>query len=152
MKPAVVHRGYQYRKYRANKNEVITWLCVREKSSKCHGRIRTRGNEVIMVTDHVCNIDEMTYKRLKGTKKRIQKRTDAAVRDQAIIPTSVPNGFLVVRSGFPSVNVISKTKEPNVESDNDLPEDCDGEYPTGKDVDTSKLNGYVAKNNNVAFT
>lgn len=90
MKPLAIHRGFRYRRYRTNKEDVVIWVCIREKSSKCHGRMKTKGNEVIQVTDHVCRMNEKSCTLLRKSKKRDRKIRSSTndVQDQ-FVPTSV---------------------------------------------------------------
>lgn len=56
--PLAIHDDYQYRKYRTNNANIITWVCLNEKKDeKCKGRLRTTGNKVVSVTNHKCNYD-----------------------------------------------------------------------------------------------
>lgn len=81
MRPLAIHKGFHYRKYRINKEDVVIWVCVRERSSKCHGRMKTKGNEVIHVTDHVCRMNEIGPTRVrKLSKGRDGKVTNAGGR------------------------------------------------------------------------
>jgi len=53
----IIHNN-QYRKYRANNANIITWVCLNEKKyEKCKGRLRTTGNTVLSVTNHKCKYD-----------------------------------------------------------------------------------------------
>lgn len=87
-KPSAVHQGFQYRKYRTNKEDVVTWVCIREKSSRCYGRMKTKGNEVLQATYHVCKSDAENHTRLKKStsvsKKRVREKRDNTVSDQEV--------------------------------------------------------------------
>lgn len=55
-KPMVLYKGYQFRQYRRN-GEVITWLCLNEKTCKCKGRMATRNGEILKFVEHTCKPD-----------------------------------------------------------------------------------------------
>jgi len=49
--PLAIHYDYQYRKYRTNNANIITWVCLNEKKEeKCKGRLKTTGNKILIVT------------------------------------------------------------------------------------------------------
>jgi hypothetical protein len=61
--PLALHDDYQYRKYRTNNANIITWVCLNEKKDeKCKGRLRTTGNKVVNVTNHKFKYDFKKFK------------------------------------------------------------------------------------------
>lgn len=57
-KPSAHYNGYAYRMVRENKVGVMTWVCLRQKSEKCKGRLKSKNGRVIRVSDHGCEVDE----------------------------------------------------------------------------------------------
>ncbi|XP_076176228.1 uncharacterized protein LOC143151201 [Ptiloglossa arizonensis] len=55
-KPLGLYKGYQFRQYRSN-NDVVTWLCLNEKTSKCKGRMTTKNGEILKFIEHTCKPD-----------------------------------------------------------------------------------------------
>ncbi|XP_049839929.1 uncharacterized protein LOC126284806 isoform X3 [Schistocerca gregaria] len=53
-RPSAHYSGYAYRKFRESKDGVVTWLCLREKSDHCRGKIRSKNGEVFYVSEHSC--------------------------------------------------------------------------------------------------
>lgn len=82
-KPCALYNGYAYRKYRENKQGVVTWCCLQEKTSKCKGRIMSQDAEVIRVVDHQCVPDEASIdekKAIFNVKKRTREESDTQIR------------------------------------------------------------------------
>jgi hypothetical protein len=42
---SVIYKGYTYRRIRENKKGEVTWLCLKERSIKCKGKLVTREND-----------------------------------------------------------------------------------------------------------
>ncbi|GBM73699.1 hypothetical protein AVEN_177747-1 [Araneus ventricosus] len=57
-KPSAVYSGYQYRKFRSNIENIITWLCINERSEKCKGILKTKDNCVVSEMTHSCKPNE----------------------------------------------------------------------------------------------
>jgi hypothetical protein len=75
-KPCTLHNGYAYRKYRINKEGVLTRFCLKEKSNKCKGRLVTENNDVLRVSGHQPAPDEANTgveKAIHNAKKRISE-------------------------------------------------------------------------------
>lgn len=56
-KPLGLYRGYQFRQYRCT-NDVVTWLCLNEKTMKCKGRMAVRNGDILKFKEHTCKPDE----------------------------------------------------------------------------------------------
>ena len=55
-KPLGLYRGYQFRQYRCT-NDVVTWLCLNEKTLKCKGRMAVRNGDILKFKEHTCKPD-----------------------------------------------------------------------------------------------
>lgn len=53
-KPMMHYLGYAYRKHRENGKGVVSWLCQKQKSKRCTGRLKSCDGSVLQVTDHQC--------------------------------------------------------------------------------------------------
>lgn len=53
-KPLAHYLGYAYRKHRENAEGIISWLCLKQKSKRCKGRLKSKNEIVLEVTDHQC--------------------------------------------------------------------------------------------------
>jgi hypothetical protein len=81
-KPCALHNGYAYRKYRVNKGGVVTWVCLKEKSNKCKGKLVTKNSDVVKVSDHQCVPDEANIhvkKAIHKAKKRAREDIDCTI-------------------------------------------------------------------------
>uniref|UniRef100_A0A6P7G1V4 Coiled-coil domain-containing protein 43 n=1 Tax=Diabrotica virgifera virgifera TaxID=50390 RepID=A0A6P7G1V4_DIAVI len=65
-KPSALHYGYQYRKYRKNKEDVVTWVCVKERHHNCKGRMKKKLTELLEVNQHTCVPDVALLSHGKG--------------------------------------------------------------------------------------
>lgn len=82
-KPSLLYNGFSYRKYRENKRGVVTWVCLKEKSAKCKGRIVTKDNVEIRAVGHDCVPDEAgldVKKAVFTAKKRARQDSDTPIR------------------------------------------------------------------------
>ncbi|GBL87148.1 hypothetical protein AVEN_176075-1, partial [Araneus ventricosus] len=78
--------GYQYRKHRINKNNVISWLYLKERTENCRGTLKSKNGIVLNVSNHVCKPDIAEIE----VKKRIfNARKRARIEDKEI-PTIYP--------------------------------------------------------------
>lgn len=90
-KPSVTLNGYQYRKHRTNKNDTVSWLCIKERTEKCRGRLKTKEREVLSVSEHICkaNVAEIEVnKHFASMKKRLREEQDTVknIYKEEIIP------------------------------------------------------------------
>ena len=72
-KCSAIYDGYQYRQHKINKQNVISWLCLKEKKEKCRGTLKSKEGEVISVTNHSCKPDTAKIEikqQLNNAKKR----------------------------------------------------------------------------------
>lgn len=78
-KPCALYKGYAYRKFRESKAGVVTWYCLREKSSNCKGLMRSKIEDVIYVSEHVCAPPDdaalEVKKQVHNCKKRAREET-----------------------------------------------------------------------------
>jgi hypothetical protein len=82
-KPCALYNGYSYRKLRENKQGVVTWLYLKEKTSKCKGKLMSQDGEVIWVIDHQCVLGEASIdvkKTIYIAKKRAREDCDTQIR------------------------------------------------------------------------
>ncbi|GBN49174.1 hypothetical protein AVEN_77262-1 [Araneus ventricosus] len=66
-KPSAAYNGYQYRKFRSNLENIITELCISEKSKKCKGLLKAKDNCVVSEIPHSCKPDDAEI----GVKKHV---------------------------------------------------------------------------------
>ncbi|CAH1102521.1 unnamed protein product [Psylliodes chrysocephalus] len=52
--PTAILDGCRYRKYRTNNNCVITWICNKQRSRKCKGRMKSLEGKVVSIRPHTC--------------------------------------------------------------------------------------------------
>ncbi|GBL67901.1 hypothetical protein AVEN_16502-1 [Araneus ventricosus] len=85
-KSSSIYDGYQYRKHRINKDNVITWLCLKERTENCRGTFKSKNGIVLNVSNHVCKPDIEVKKRMSGKiKNRGQRNTQYLSRRNAAI-------------------------------------------------------------------
>ncbi|GBN13775.1 hypothetical protein AVEN_258101-1 [Araneus ventricosus] len=53
-KDSAILYGNQYRLHRANKQNICSWLCIKERSSNCRGTLKSKDGKVLHVPSHVC--------------------------------------------------------------------------------------------------
>lgn len=85
-KPCVIFDGYAYRKKKATKGGLLTWLCAADKKIKCGARIKTKHDELIAsVGEHKCVPDLAGLEVRKATTRaRKRARDDTAPVSQVL--------------------------------------------------------------------
>lgn len=80
-KPSAIFEDYQYRQHRINKEEVVTWLCIKEKTEKCRGTLKTKNSQVISASEHKCkpNLVQLEVKIHKENAKKRARESDQAI-------------------------------------------------------------------------
>lgn len=81
-KSCLLYKGHSYRKFRENKQGEVTWVCMKEKSAKCKGKIVTKNDSEIRSTDHDCVPDEAAMEVKKSVfqaKKRAREDSDTPI-------------------------------------------------------------------------
>uniref|UniRef100_A0A6P7F5F9 Uncharacterized protein LOC114324964 n=1 Tax=Diabrotica virgifera virgifera TaxID=50390 RepID=A0A6P7F5F9_DIAVI len=73
-KPSALHAGYQYRKYRKNKEDVVTWVCVKERHHNCKGRMKTKLTDLLEVNQHTCGVPNIALLEVKKATYISKKR------------------------------------------------------------------------------
>lgn len=73
-KPCVLYGGYGYRKYREKSDGTVTWTCLKEKTKKCKGRLRSKGDMIEIVMDHQCGAPEEAQLEIKKSVFQAKKR------------------------------------------------------------------------------
>lgn len=73
-RPCALYNGFSYRKYRESKEGVITWVCLKEKSKKCTGRLKSKNQETVSVTEHQCGAPEVAAVEVKKQIHQTRKR------------------------------------------------------------------------------
>ncbi|GBO21182.1 hypothetical protein AVEN_113977-1 [Araneus ventricosus] len=75
-KDCAIFDGHQYRLHRANKQNICSWLCIKETSSNCRGTLKSKDGKVLHVSSHVCVPDVAATevaKKLCTIKKRVRE-------------------------------------------------------------------------------
>lgn len=74
---SLLYGGYAYRKYRQKLDGAITWVCSKERSKKCRGRLISKGEQILKAVEHQCGVPEDAQlevrKRVFQAKKRARE-------------------------------------------------------------------------------
>lgn len=82
-KPCALYNGHSYRRFRENKLGVVTWVCLKDKSLKCRGRLLTVNDAPVKVSEHVCVPDDVSVdvkRAVFSAKKRVREDRDLQIR------------------------------------------------------------------------
>ncbi|CAL1272081.1 unnamed protein product [Larinioides sclopetarius] len=75
-KDCAIFDGHQYRLHRINKQNICSWLCIKEKTLNCRGTLKSKDGKVLDVSNHVCKPDvpaSEVAKQLCVMKKRVRE-------------------------------------------------------------------------------
>ncbi|KAF8785187.1 hypothetical protein HNY73_010761 [Argiope bruennichi] len=75
-KDSAIFDGYRYRLHRTNKQNISSWLCMKEKSPNCRGTLISKDGKVLHVSSHNCKPDVAATeiaKKLCTVKKRVRE-------------------------------------------------------------------------------
>lgn len=76
-KPCAHHDGYTYRQFRKKEDGTITWRCLKERSKRCRGILKSRDGAMLNVTEHTCGPPDdarvEVQKRVHKAKKRARE-------------------------------------------------------------------------------
>ncbi|CAG9815609.1 unnamed protein product [Phaedon cochleariae] len=137
-KPSAIFKGFQYRKHRVNKDEVVSWLCVKQKSERCNGNLKTKNGVVLSTTDHCCKtnpVDLEVKLKINNAKKRARESEEpiSKIYKEEVEPLlSQGLDFVVKVPVFSSVKSSlysarykeqGKSSEPETAAEIQLPED-----------------------------
>lgn len=165
-KPLALFKGYQYRRHRECKENVVSWLCVKEKSEKCKGRMKSKYGSVLEEFEHICKPDEAAVEvkqKLSSIRKRAREE-DLPISDiyqQEMMPlfhkgldfvTELPL-LTSVKSGLYRARRISQgiQKEPSSALEIEIPNELllmnDGDNISliDKQIGDSRIFGFVTK-------
>lgn len=88
-----LYDGYSYRKFMQNKDGVVMWRCMKEKSHKCRGKLFSKETEVIRVVEHQCVPDEA---KLDVTRARCAAKKRSREEDSTPI-RQVGKNYILIR-------------------------------------------------------
>lgn len=70
-KPCAHYNGYAYRKFRESKEGVVTWMCLREKSNRCKGKMRSKKEDV---SELLCGPPDDASLEVRKRVEKVKKR------------------------------------------------------------------------------
>lgn len=56
--PSLLYKGYAYRKRSQRRDGVVNWVCLKERTTKCKGKLISKGEKIWEVIHHHCGAPE----------------------------------------------------------------------------------------------
>lgn len=76
-KPLMIFRGYEYRRYRVNKELAMLWVCLLERNKKRRGRLHSKDNDgVVRAIDYDCVYGDTQLDVTKAVYKAKKRETE----------------------------------------------------------------------------